>query len=108
MSKESLTESRTVTSEGAKRAILKCFKKQRPVFLWGPPGIGKSEVVSGIADSLGAAFIDLRLHRWSPPTCVVFPTSTKSWAKWIGHRQSICPMRNLLANIRMWFCSWTK
>ena len=66
MSKESMTEHRTVTSEGAKRAILKCFKKQRPVFLWGPPGIGKSEVVEGISRELGGAFIDLRLAQMEP------------------------------------------
>ena len=32
MAKETVTESRTVTSEGARRVILKCFKKQRPFF----------------------------------------------------------------------------
>ena len=40
-----VTESRTVTPEEARSRILRCFKNKRPVFLWGPPGVGKSEVV---------------------------------------------------------------
>jgi MoxR-like ATPase len=36
-----VTENRTVTAEEARSRILRAFKKQRPLFLWGPPGIGK-------------------------------------------------------------------
>ena len=66
MAKEMTTEHRTVTSETARRVIVKCFKKQRPAFLWGPPGIGKSEVVESIAKDLGGAMIDLRLAQMEP------------------------------------------
>jgi len=61
-----VSESRTVTSTGARKGILKCFKKQRPVFLWGPPGIGKSELVEGITQELGGYCIDLRLSQCDP------------------------------------------
>ena len=61
-----ITENRTVTANEARRSILRCFKKQRPLFLWGPPGIGKSELVAGIADNLGGAMIDLRLAQMEP------------------------------------------
>jgi hypothetical protein len=61
-----VSESRTVTSTGARKGILKCFKKQRPVFLWGPPGIGKSELVEGITQELGGYCIDLRLSQCEP------------------------------------------
>lgn len=60
------TETRSVTTQGARRAILKCFKVKRPVFLWGPPGIGKSEVVAGITEELGGHMIDLRLAQMDP------------------------------------------
>ena len=60
------TESRTVTTQGARRGILKCFKTKRPVFLWGPPGIGKSELVAGITEELGGHMIDLRLGQMEP------------------------------------------
>ena len=61
-----ITENRTVTANEARRSILRCFKKQRPLFLWGPPGIGKSELVAGIAEDLGGAMIDLRLAQMEP------------------------------------------
>jgi len=61
-----VAESRTVTSVGALNAIRKCFAKKRPAFLWGPPGIGKSEVVEGIAREMGGFMIDLRLGQMDP------------------------------------------
>ena len=67
MSKDNgISEHRTVTALTAKRAIIKCFKKQRPLFLWGPPGIGKSELVGSIAKELGGLMIDLRLAQMEP------------------------------------------
>ena len=66
MSKTVASESRTITSTAARRTIKKCFAKQRPVFLWGPPGIGKSEVVAGIAKEMGGLMIDLRLAQMEP------------------------------------------
>jgi hypothetical protein len=59
-------EARTVTSIGARKAIKKCFSKKRPMFLWGPPGIGKSEVVADITQELGGLMIDLRLGQMDP------------------------------------------
>ena len=61
-----VTESRTVTPEEARSRILRCFKNQRPLFLWGPPGVGKSEVVADIAKELGGYMIDLRLSQMEP------------------------------------------
>jgi len=62
----SATEHRTVTAEQARRLITKCFDKKRPVFLWGPPGIGKSEVVASIAEEKQGLMIDLRLAQMEP------------------------------------------
>jgi hypothetical protein len=60
------TENRTVTATEAKAAILRCFTKQRPLFLWGPPGIGKSELVEGITKDMSGLMIDLRLAQMDP------------------------------------------
>lgn len=61
-----VTENRTVTATEAKAAILRCFNKKRPLFLWGPPGIGKSEVVEGITKEMGGRMYDLRLAQMDP------------------------------------------
>jgi len=61
-----MSETRTVTSTQARKSLLKEFKKQRPLFLWGPPGIGKSELVADITAELGGVMIDLRLGQMEP------------------------------------------
>jgi len=58
---------RTVTPNKAKNALSIAMKKKRPIFLWGPPGIGKSDVVKQITDSLSNShLIDIRLSLWEP------------------------------------------
>ena len=57
---------RQMGPKAAKRAIRKAVEKHRPVFLWGPPGIGKSEVVGQIGADLGREVIDVRLALWEP------------------------------------------
>ncbi len=61
-----VSDNLTITSVQARKALLKAFKSKRPVFLWGPPGIGKSEVVSEITDELGGFMIDLRMAQMEP------------------------------------------
>ena len=74
-------EHRTVTSIGARKSIVKCFKTKRPVFLWGPPGIGKSEVVADIARDLGGLMIDLRLGQMDPTDIRGIPFYNKELGK---------------------------
>lgn len=57
---------RTMGPKAAKKAIRKAIAKRRPAFLWGPPGIGKSDVVKQIGDELGREVIDVRLALWEP------------------------------------------
>ena len=62
-----LTDNLTVTSVQAKKALRKAFNKKRPAFLWGPPGIGKSEIVVEIANEWGNTLvIDLRMAQMEP------------------------------------------
>ena len=58
--------SRTVGPKGAKKSLRKAFKNQRPVFLWGPPGIGKSDIIKQLGAELDAHVIDVRLSLWEP------------------------------------------
>jgi hypothetical protein len=57
---------RQMGPKSAKKAIRKAIKARRPVFLWGPPGIGKSELVSAIGAEAGREVIDVRLALWEP------------------------------------------
>lgn len=61
-----VSDNYTVTSVQARRALLTAFNAKRPVFLWGPPGIGKSELVQSITDELGGYMIDLRMAQMEP------------------------------------------
>jgi len=74
-------EHRTVTSVGARKAIAKCFNIKRPVFLWGPPGIGKSEVIADIAREMGGLMIDLRLGQMDPTDIRGIPFYNKELGK---------------------------
>ena len=57
---------RTVGPKGAKKAIRKAIQKRRPVFLWGPPGIGKSDIVKQIGEDADREVVDVRLALWEP------------------------------------------
>jgi hypothetical protein len=76
-----MSESRTVTALQAKKSLLKAFQVKRPLFLWGPPGIGKSELVEGIANDLGGLMIDLRLGQMEPTDIRGIPFYNKDIGK---------------------------
>ncbi len=61
-----VVETRTVTAAECITRVKRCFRKKRPVFIWGPPGIGKSELVKGISDEMGGFMIDLRMSLMEP------------------------------------------
>ncbi len=61
-----MSDTRTVTALQARKSLLEAFRVKRPLFLWGPPGIGKSELVEGITKDLGGLMIDLRLGQMEP------------------------------------------
>ena len=76
-----MSDTRTVTSVQARKSLLKAFQKQRPVFLWGPPGIGKSELVAEITRELGGHMIDLRLGQMEPTDIRGIPFYNKDSGK---------------------------
>ena len=61
-----MSDARTVTSAQARKGIMRAIKARRPLFLWGPPGIGKSELVAGITQELGGIMYDCRLGQMEP------------------------------------------
>jgi MoxR-like ATPase len=63
---EQISSNRTVGPNEAKRSIRKCIKIRRPVFLWGAPGIGKSDIIKQIGSETDREVIDVRLSLWEP------------------------------------------
>lgn len=81
---EKISNNRTVTPSSAKKSIRKCINIQRPVFMWGPPGIGKSDIVKQIGAELGREVIDIRLSLWEPTDIKGIPyySSLENTMKW--------------------------
>lgn len=76
-----VSDSFTVTSDTARKCLLKAFKSKRPVFIWGPPGIGKSETVAQVASELGGLMIDLRMAQMEPTDIRGIPFFNKELGK---------------------------
>lgn len=77
--------SRTVGPKGAKKSLRKAFSSKRPIFLWGPPGIGKSDIIKQLGTELDAHVIDVRLSLWEPTDIKGIPyfdsvNETMKWA----------------------------
>ena len=66
MVKTTTTDSRTVRPSDVMVEVLACIKAKRPVMLWGPPGIGKSEIIEQIGKNTNRNVIDLRLLLLEP------------------------------------------
>ena len=72
----SAVDARTVTVQEAIRRVTLALKCDRPLFLWGPPGVGKSELCQYIVDSgeLGKSkLIDIRASLLDPTDVRGFP-----------------------------------
>ena len=60
------SQNRTVTPNEAKAALAHCLQLQRPLMMWGAPGIGKSDIVKQVAEEQKRSVIDIRLPLWEP------------------------------------------
>lgn len=56
----------TINPSRLKLAIQHSISRKRPLFIWGQPGIGKSELVAEVAKSQGRPLIDIRLPLMEP------------------------------------------
>lgn len=61
-----ITEMRSVTIAEAEREVEIAFRIKRPIYLHGSPGLGKSELIEGLAKRFGAKVWDLRLALMDP------------------------------------------
>ena len=85
MANKTAETTRVVTLAEARTALKHAFTKTRPVMLWGPPGIGKSDIVRQVAEETGREVVDIRLTLYDPTDLKGFPyfdekTKTMAWA----------------------------
>ena len=76
-----MSDTRTVTIKQARRSINKAFAVKRPIFLWGAPGIGKSDVVAQVTNDMRGFMIDLRLGQMEPTDIRGIPFYNKELGK---------------------------
>jgi hypothetical protein len=58
-----ITQTRTMTGKEVTKALKYCIATKRPVFLWGPMGIGKSSLVAKLCKDMGGKMYDMRLSQ---------------------------------------------
>jgi hypothetical protein len=75
-----------IRPRSVRRLIARAARAKRPVFIWGPPGIGKSEIVASYTNSLNnSLLIDLRMALLEPNDLRGYPwrnpeTNTMDWS----------------------------
>ena len=53
-----------------------------PVMLWGPPGVGKSQLVAQVAEAHDAAIVDVRLSQMEPSDLRGIPFKNDAKVEW--------------------------
>ena len=87
-----MSESRTIGPNKAKAAIRRAMLKKRPIFLWGPPGIGKSDIIAQVTDTFSnSLLIDIRLSLWEPTDIKGIPYFDANQGKMVWGEPSELP-----------------
>lgn len=63
-------------------ALKTCMAARRPAFVWGDPGLGKSQLMALVARETGRKFHDLRLSGRDAVDVLGLPTVTKGETTW--------------------------
>lgn len=82
----SLDTHRVERPRDVRTLLMRCFKVGRPAMIWGPPGIGKSELIAEIGAEQFRPVIDMRLLLLEPTDIKGIPyydpeTKTMKWAQ---------------------------
>lgn len=79
-------ELRAIRPTDAVKVLQRCMTVGRPAMLWGPPGIGKSDIIAQIGEKEGRPVIDMRLLLMEPTDIKGIPyfnpgTQEMCWAR---------------------------
>ncbi len=67
----------------ARKLIGLAISINRPVFLWGPPGVGKSSLCRELATQLSLGYIDIRMSLLNPVDLRGLPVAKDNVARWL-------------------------
>ncbi|MBL0722087.1 MAG: MoxR family ATPase, partial [Sulfurovum sp.] len=81
-------------SSDINRVVEKLIIQKLPVFIWGPPGIGKSSIVKSIAKDKSLEFIDLRLSLLDPTDLKGIPFFDAESSEGVWAKPSFLPKEN--------------
>lgn len=84
MSSKKKIESLTLKPSDVAEAIRAIVPTGRSLFVWGPPGISKSQTAQQVATDAGIAFVDFRLSQLDPTDLRGIPYPTK-----LGGREGV-------------------
>ncbi len=81
-----IDQTRTERPRDVRTLLSRCMKVGRPAMIWGPPGIGKSELIAEIGAEQNRPVIDMRLLLLEPTDIKGIPyfdveTKTMKWAQ---------------------------
>ena len=68
----------------ALKAQIESDEDIQPIFLWGPPGIGKSSIIREVCEEANVDFIDLRMPLLDPTDLRGIPVPQNGQAKWLA------------------------
>ena len=75
------TGARTVNTWGLRSGVKTCIKAKRPVMIWGPAGVGKSDVISDLCEEMDGVLFDIRLSLLEPTDLRGIPYYNKDSGK---------------------------
>ena len=86
MATTAIDTTRTERPRDVRTLLARCMKVGRPAMIWGPPGIGKSELIAEIGEETNRPVIDMRLLLLEPTDIKGIPyfdpdTKTMKWAQ---------------------------
>lgn len=104
MSKAESTQQ--MNTEEAKTFLRLAIRLKMPVMMWGPPGIGKSELVEQLGFEEGRRVIDIRLAQYDPTDMRGIPYFDRTlramkWAKPSEFPSTVTPADIVIAETRL-------
>lgn len=64
-------------------ALKICIAAKQPTFMWGPPGVGKSDIIRQVAKALGYKLADVRAVLLDPVDLRGLPIVSDNEARWV-------------------------